>query len=331
MNLQKEILKYVKGDSKVSFDQLAMDVFNFQKENCKTYSDFLKLVGKYNFIPGSVNDIPLLPISAFKHNVVKTGYWSEETVFKSSGTQNQKYRSTHYIKDVDFYHSIATVTFQQNFDLKNSIIIGLLPSYIENQESSLVHMVDHFKTLSLPTNTHYYLNNFKELYDKLIEFKIQNKKVILFGVTFALVDFAEEFKIEYCGLSIVFTGGMKNRKREMSYRSVYAHLKNAFGKSRVTSEYGMTELMSQAYSEGSQGLYTPAKSLRILSKEFNDPFKNTINGKPGQLGVVDLGNLHTCSFILSDDIAVCHNDNGFEIKGRINHSDLRGCTLLYQN
>jgi hypothetical protein len=303
-------------------------IYNLQSKENVVYKRFLEIIGRHDIKPSSLEDIPLLPISVFKSQTIKRGDWEDEALFMSSGTGTGVHRSCHHVKDLDFYNSISSKIFGSFYPNDDYELFALLPSYIENGNSSLVQMSSHLMSLYNYNTHNFFLYNFDDLYVKLK--KNPTKKKILIGVTFALVDFANAYKIEDQNLTVVFTGGMKNRKREMSFEEVFTTLKNAFPLSSVDAEYGMTEMFSQSYTlDNIEGNYTEGKTIKIIPKEINDPFKNSKKAKTGQLGFIDLANVDTLSFVLTDDLCVQNTDLSFKLLGRITQSDLRGCTLLY--
>ena len=246
----------------------------------------------------------------------------------SSGTGTGSHRSCHHVKDLDFYNNISSEIFRSFYPNDESELFALLPSYIENGNSSLVQMSSHLMSFYNCNSDNFFLYDFDDLYIKLK--KNPTKKKILIGVTFALIDFANAYNIVDQNLTVIFTGGMKNRKREMSFEEVYTSLKNSFPISNIDAEYGMTEMFSQSYSMDSiNGNYTEGKTIKIIPKEINDPFKSSKKGKTGQLGFIDLANVDTLSFVLTDDLCIKNKDQSFNLLGRISQSDLRGCTLLY--
>ena len=330
MNLKTEILNYVAGESSLSFDDLAFEIYNLQAQRNIVYKRFLEIIGKQSESPSSLEDIPLLPISVFKHQKVITGNFNEEALFQSSGTSDNSSRSHHYVKDLQYYNEVTYHIFRQFYYHSDCEIYALLPSYLENGNSSLVAMVKGLMEKYNEKGDHFYLYNFEELYHDLC--KETDKKKVLFGVTFALIDFAREYDLSDCQLSIIFTGGMKNRKLEMSFEEVYTALKKSFPQSAIDAEYGMTEMFSQSYAlDNKAGLYRAGSSIKILAKEINDPFKNVKINKTGQLGFIDLANVDSLSFVLTDDLTVIDEHNNFKLLGRMTTSEMRGCTLMYES
>ena len=331
LTIYQQILNLFDNDNEDSFNSVAMEVFKYQSLSNTLYKQYLDLI---NCRPDSIShyrDIPLLPISLFKKEVIKSGNWNTEKVFKSSGTMQDGLRSQHHVKSIDWYNQLCKQTFiKAGFGFDNHEILGLLPSYIENGDSSLVHMVSCFQTAAKTKQPANYLYNFEELHERITAtLTDSSKKITLIGVTFALLDFAETVRIDNERLEVIFTGGMKNRKQELQHKQVCTALRKAFPKSTIRSEYGMTELLSQAYSQD-ESIYKASSTMRIVTKQLQDPFTNLNHGKTGILGIVDLANVDSCSFILSQDLSIQHKSTAFEVVGRMDDSDVRGCNLLYQ-
>jgi hypothetical protein len=267
-----------------------------------------------------------LPISFFKDHAVKSTEFKPQLVFESSGT-TQTTTSRHYVKDAGIYEESFIKGFELFYgDTKAYCILGLLPSYLGRSNSSLVYMVDKLMQLSGHSFNGFYLHNYEELFNTLRELESNKQPVILFGVTYALLDFAEAFTMKFEHTTIIETGGMKGRKREMTRQEVHALLKKQFGVKHIHSEYGMTELLSQAYSKG-DGVFSCPPWMKILVRDEDDPFEIKQDGR-GIINVVDLANIYSCSFIATDDAGVLHDDGGFEVLGRVDNSDIRGCSLL---
>jgi len=305
-------------------DEVIFDLFQYQLHNNQLFADFVDSVNG-NKSPKSLDELTFLPISFFKSHQIQTGNWESELEFASSGTTGNK-TSRHLIRASSWYQAISQDIFEQHYGvIKDSVILGLLPSYLERNNSSLVYMVDHFMKLAGSENG-FFLNDFPALYDRLIELKKSNQKVFLFGVSFALLDFAKSFKVDMPQLTIIETGGMKGRAKEMVRSELHAEIKEAFPSSEIHSEYGMTELLSQAYANGH--LFKTNPTLEVICREIGDPFAEAKKGKTGILNLIDLANVDTISFIETEDLGRCFND-GFEVLGRVDHSMARGCNLLY--
>jgi len=332
LNLKSKILEFVSGNTSTSFDELAIELFDYQSKNNVLYAKFLKLLKCNPETIKRIDDIPLLPITLFKQYEIRTGKWKEETVFRSSGTSHS-IKSSHYVKDLDYYNKISKALFENEYPDKNYEILALLPSYIENGESSLVQMVSNLLNHYNEDLDVFYLYDFEKLNNQIQ--KILNrteKNIILIGVSFALLDFCKEYKNDNERVTVIFTGGMKNRREELNYEEVYLGIKTGFPLSSVDSEYGMTEMLSQSYCRNNEkGIFSPGRSLKILCKELYDPRCNAATSKTGQIGFIDLANIDTLSFVLTDDLGVSFSNNEFKVLGRIQSSDLRGCNLLYQS
>ena len=312
------------------FDELALQVFLYQYENNAVYRQFVDLL-KVN--PSSVNDvekIPFLPISFFKNFTIKSGNWQEEAVFSSSGTTGQV-NSQHFIKEVDFYNDITKFGFEQFYgNVQQYCILALLPAYLERKGSSLVHMANYFIQQSNNNNSDFYLYNYEALAEQLEYNQNHDIPTLLLGVSFALWDLAEQFPMDLSKVIIMETGGMKGRRKEVTRTELHAIYNQAFQTTKIHSEYGMTELLSQAYSKGA-GIFYATPTMKVKIREITDPFAFQINGKVGGVNIIDLANLDSCSFIATDDLGRLFDDNSFEILGRFDNSDIRGCNLLVAN
>lgn len=312
------------------FDELALQVFLYQYENNAVYRQFVDLL-KVN--PSSVNDvekIPFLPISFFKNFTIKSGNWQEEAVFSSSGTTGQV-NSQHFIKEVDFYNDITKFGFEQFYgNVQQYCILALLPAYLERKGSSLVHMANYFIQQSNNNNSDFYLYNYEALAEQLEYNQNHGIPTLLLGVSFALWDLAEQFPMDLSKVIIMETGGMKGRRKEVTRTELHAIYNQAFQTTKIHSEYGMTELLSQAYSKGA-GIFNATPTMKVKIREITDPFAFQINGKVGGVNIIDLANLDSCSFIATDDLGRLFDDNSFEILGRFDNSDIRGCNLLVAN
>ena len=273
------------------------------------------------------SNIPFLPISFFKSHSVKTTSFIEQQVFESSGT-TQSINSKHLIKDIDIYKHSFLKSFELFYgNIKDWCIIGLLPSYLERNNSSLVFMVDELIKQSHHQNSGFYLYNFEELAITLQQLEAAKQKTLVIGVTFALLDFAALFPMQLHYTTIMETGGMKGRKKEMTKDEVHNFLKQQFGISEIHSEYGMTELLSQAYSTKSDTHICPPW-MKVFVRDKEDPLQIKPVGK-GVINVIDLANIYSCSFIATDDVGEIFEDGSFKIYGRLDNTDLRGCSLMF--
>ncbi len=283
----------------------------------------------YDILPAAITkieQIPFLPISFFKTHQVTTGTFSPQLIFTSSGTTTTV-NSQHFVKDISLYEKSFITAFQQFYGEINKLcIIGLLPSYLEREGSSLTFMVDELIRLSKHPKSGFYLYDFESLQNTLLQLNEQKQNTILIGVTYAMLDFAAVYPMPLQHTIIMETGGMKGRKEEMTREEVHRILCEAFGVKSIHSEFGMTELMSQAYSKG-KGIYHCPPWMKVMIRNEDDPLQVSSFGK-GVLNIIDLANKDSCAFIATDDAGVVYEDGSFEVLGRIDNSDLRGCSLL---
>lgn len=312
-----------------TFNEVALQVFDYQFNHVKIYHDFCKGL---NRIPPQVKnytDIPFLPIEFFKTNDVIASGKKPALIFESSGTTGMV-SSRHLVAEPKLYEESFLHTFKQHYGQPSDyVILALLPSYLERGNSSLVYMADYLIKASGRKESGFFLHNFNELYDTLLKMQAQQQKVLLLGVTYGLLDFAEAFDIKFPELIIMETGGMKGRRQEMTRQEVHAMLCASFGVSDIHSEYGMTELLSQGYSKG-QGIFeAPPAWMKIILRDMYDPLHLLPEGNTGAVNVIDLANLYSCSFIATSDLGRMHNDDRFEILGRMDNAEMRGCNLMY--
>ncbi len=309
------------------FERLALEVFRFQYAHNTVYRRFADALDRKPHAVQTIGDIPFLPIELFKTHRVVCGDFKPEAVFLSSGTTGAT-TSRHYVKSLGLYEKSFLQGFQRFFGKPEKyVVLALLPSYLERTGSSLVYMADRLIRLSGKEESGFYLNDYKALAGRLLRLKQQKKPVILLGVTYALLDLAEQFPIDFPELMVMETGGMKGRRREMVRDELHGILRRAFGVEKIFSEYGMTELLSQAYSRGN-GLFTTPPWMKVLMRDVNDPLSYVPEGKSGGINVIDLANLYSCSFIATQDLGKRHSPGGFEVLGRFDNSDVRGCNLL---
>ena len=307
-----------------NFNALALNIFQYQAKNNEVYAQYLKLIGKSVESISHYSEIPFLPISLFKTHTVKTGNFEAEQIFESSTTTNT-IPSKHHIDNINDYHKNCLNIIENRMGLLSEYeIFGLLPNYLERKNSSLVSMIKFLmEHNNQPLN--FYLYNFEELHHKLNK---NPKKKILFGVSFALLDFAQEYPQSIDDLTIIETGGMKGRKEEITKLELYHILQKAFPNSNIISEYGMTELLSQAYSD-ENGLYACPPWVKVLPRADNDPLsKDMMKGHTAALNIIDLANVNSCCFIATDDLGRVYEDGRFEVTGRLDQSDIRGCSLM---
>jgi hypothetical protein len=324
---RRELLKKITNVNASSFDSVAMEVFEYQAVNNPLYAEYLHLIKKNPSTVHSVKEIPFLPISFFKSHQIKTSSWATEQVFTSSGTTGMV-TSQHHVRDLEWYQQVSMACFAPFYGSPaDYCILALLPSYLERSGSSLVFMADFFIRQSKYTSSGFFLNEKAVLVNTLKDCVKHKIPTILLGVSFALWDLAEENPMALKDVIIMETGGMKGRRQEITRPALHHILKTAFKVGQIHSEYGMTELLSQAYSSG-HGIFYPGPSMRVLTREITDPFAiNPIN-KNGVINIIDLANLDSISFIATEDLGKVYEDNSFEIIGRLDASDVRGCNLM---
>lgn len=303
-------------------DEVVRKLFCYQRDNNPLYGRFVELLGDKKIFP-------FLPVPFFKSHEIKTGDWSAETWFESSGTTGQT-SSVHLVRDLNWYLTNAERGFSGFYGHPRKwCILGLLPNYLERGHSSLVAMVNYMTELSEHPESGFFLNDFERLRDTLIRCRKEGVSVLLLGVTYALLDFAERYPMNLQGVTVMETGGMKGRRKEMTRTEVHQVLMEAFGVDCIHSEYGMTELFSQAYARGGT-IFAPANTMKVVATEINDPFCTVTPGKTGVLNIIDLANLDTVSFIQTEDIGRVHPDGSFEVLGRLDAAELRGCNLMVE-
>jgi phenylacetate-coenzyme A ligase PaaK-like adenylate-forming protein len=310
--------------SNEDFEKIALEVYSFQKENCAVYSEYLTALNKPK--PTSVSEIPFLPISFFKSHKVVCGDSKEQVLFKSSGTGGE--RSHHFVLDTEIYKRSFTAIYNDQIgDPKDQVILALLPNYMEQGESSLVYMVDELIKQSESELSGFFLENHLDLISNYEQAIALGKSAVIFGVSYALLDLAE-LNPNLSKATVIETGGMKGRRKELSKKEMHDILKEGFNCESISSEYGMTELLSQSYSN-SDGKFDQPAWMKIIIRDINDPFSYVREGKSGGINIVDLANLNSCSFIATQDLGKMTN-NQFEILGRFDNSDIRGCNLLME-
>ncbi len=309
-----------------NFEKTALEIFRFQSENNIVYKKYISQLNIDKRRVDSLTKIPFLPIDFFKTQIIKTTNFEPELIFESSGT-TKTVNSNHYVKDISFYKKSLTEGFKKFYGPPEKwCVIGLLPSYLERKNSSLVFMVDELIRMSEHPKSNFYLYEFEKLSNVLQELEKEKQKTLLIGVTYALMDFAEKYPIQLKHTVVMETGGMKGRRKEITRKEVHDFLKAKFGLPSVHSEYGMTELLSQAYSK-KDGVFECVPCMKILIRNEDDPFDISFTGA-GLINVLDLANIYSCSFIATDDAGKIFDDGSFEISGRSDGSDLRGCNLL---
>lgn len=315
-----------------NFSSLALEVFHFQYTNNIIYQQYCNALGISQDLVKQLTDIPFLPIGFFKTHTVKTTSFTTSTIFESSGTTGTV-NSQHYVKDLSLYTESFSKTFELFYgNIQNWCILALLPSYLERQHSSLVVMADALIKASGNADSGFYLHDHARLAATLAKLEQQKQPTLLLGVTFGLLDFAEHHPMPLRYTTIMETGGMKGRREEITREEVHTLLTTAFGVDNIHSEYGMTELLSQAYSQKNGVFYCPPW-MKVLVRSEDDPLtiEKNISGNGamnGVINVIDLANLYSCSFIATEDAGRLYADGGFEVLGRIDNSDIRGCSLM---
>jgi hypothetical protein len=306
-----------------NFDEIALELFRFQAQNNAVYNQYLnQLRVNINNIQ-SIEEIPFLPIRFFKDHEVKTGIWLTQRVYKSSGTTDTT-RSAHSLWDETFYLNHSLTIFENSFGpITNYRVLALLPAY-DTGHSSLVAMARHFISKSESADSGFFLHNFAELIDLLGAPGNSKPKTILLGVSHALLDLADYGPFAFGDLIVIETGGMKGRKEEITREELHQRIRTGLGATKICSEYGMTELCSQAYSK-SNGIFQCASTMKVIAREITDPFSAT--NSTGTLNIIDLANYHSCGFIETQDLGRV-TERGFEVLGRVDNSEARGCNLM---
>ena len=327
LTISPEQLFSIRSESE--FSHLALEIFNYQATENAVYSRFVKTLGINASTITNIKQIPFLPIELFKTHSILCGNESPQIVFSSSGTTGSV-QSKHPVKDLSIYIESFRKGFQHFYgDITEYTILALLPSYLEREGSSLIYMVDDLINESKSTESGYFLYNHDELNAILNRLKAEKTKTLLIGVTYALLDFVEAYTINFPELIVMETGGMKGKRKEMIREELHDILYKGFSVSAIHSEYGMTELLSQGYSKGN-GKFGCPPWMQVFIRDTNDPFSLLENGKTGGINVIDLANIHSCSFLATQDLGKKNTDGSFEILGRFDNSDIRGCNLLIQ-
>jgi len=329
MTKRADLLKQINGVTPEKFDALALEVFQYQASENPVYRRYLELLERDTNKVTDIKDIPFLPIELFKKYDIKTGKWLPEATFSSSGTTGQE-RSHHSVRQVSFYQQNTLRGFESFYGHAHQYcVLGLLPSYLERTGSSLVGMVDFFIQHSEQQESGFFLDDTDALLHILRKNQLKNIPTLLIGVSFALLDLAERRKEDFSTNTIMETGGMKGRRKELVRSELHDILRKSFNVKQIHSEYGMTELFSQAYSTGELPLrFEGAPTLRTLVREVSDPFAYVPQARTGALNIIDLANIDTCAFIATDDLGKVYADGRFEVLGRLDNSDVRGCNLM---
>lgn len=313
----------------LEFEKLSLEIFNYQVRNCEVYGSFVNNLGIDIRKVNNLDNIPFLPIEFFKSQKISCSKDEASIVFSSSGTTGLS-QSRHFVHDIDLYIQSYRTAFNLFYgEISNYTILALLPSYLEREGSSLIYMVNDLIGLSKNKKSGYFLDEHHLLHKTLDELNKSKTPTILIGVTYALLDFAESHSIEFPELIVMETGGMKGKRKEILRTELHEVLCAGFGVPMIHSEYGMTELLSQAYSKGSGIFHTPAW-MKVRVRDTNDPLTLLRDESTGGLNIIDLANVHSCSFIATQDLGKCYPDGSFEVLGRFDNSDIRGCNLLVQ-
>lgn len=326
LNTLKNKIFEIQNDTE--FNEIALEIFRYQYNNNHIYKQFIDI---NDFKISEINhykSIPFLPIEFFKTHKILSSNIIPEMFFESSGTSGMT-RSRHFISNIDIYEKSFLKSFETFYgNIEKYCLIALLPNYQEQKNSSLIYMINKLIAATKNTDSGFYLYNLENLAKKLTELNTKKQQTILFGVTYALLDLAENFPINIPETIIFETGGMKGRRKEMIKEELHNRLKTAFKVNTIHGEYGMTELLSQAYSKENGRFYAP-KWMKILIRETNDPFSILDNNRTGGINIIDLANIESCSFIATQDLGIRFEDGSFEISGRFDNSDIRGCNLMH--
>lgn len=313
-------------DTPEAFERLALQTFEYQYEHVSVYRNFCNALNKTPASVKKIADIPFMPVSFFKTHKVLDASKTPQTIFTSSGTTGA-IKSKHYIADLGLYEISFLKTFELFFgSVEDIVILALLPSYFDQERSSLIYMVNDLVRKSKNQHSGFFLSDTSGLVEKLNILEKEGRKTILIGVSFALLDLIEEHSFQLDNTIIMETGGMKGRRKEIIREELHARLKKGFGVEKIYSEYGMTELLSQAYSEG-DGIFKCPPWMKICTRDTEDAL-SYVHGKTGGINVIDLANKHSCSFIATQDLGKLHPNGSFEILGRFDTSDIRGCNLM---
>ncbi|WP_394974713.1 acyl transferase [uncultured Croceitalea sp.] len=313
--------------SQDEFDSLALQTFKFQYYNNTVYQTFCNHLKRNPYNIKEVSEIPFLPIQFFKSKKIVATKSSAEVIFKSSGTTGTK-TSKHFVSDTSIYEDSYLKGFKYFYgDIEDYCILALLPSYLEREGSSLIYMVNDLIKKSNHPESGFYLNDLHKLKTKLEELKKSDVKVLLVGVSFALLDLVEKYNLLVPNTVVMETGGMKGRRKEIIRNELHTILKKGLGVKTIHSEYGMTELLSQAYSKG-EGIFQSPPWMKVLIRDTENPLEIQSHQKTGGINVIDLANVNSCSFIATQDLGKTNKDGAFEILGRFDHSDIRGCNLM---
>lgn len=324
-----ELIQKIQNIQNNDFEALACAVFQYQYEYNALYREFVDLLKINRHKVTTLAQIPFLPIHLFKSHIIKTADLPHEVIFTSSGTTDS-INAQHYVTNGDFYRKITEIGFRHFYgNIEDYCILALLPNYLERSGSSLVYMVDYFITQSKYPQSGFFLHQLEDLAAVLESSNTQKTPTILIGVSFALLDLAEQFPMDLSNIIIMETGGMKGRRKEITREELHSILKDSFKVAAIHSEYGMTELLSQGYSQGN-GIFKCSPTMRVLTREITDPLTLQQPGRNGAVQIIDLANLDSIAFIATEDVGVVYENGDFEIKGRLDISEIRGCNLMVE-
>ncbi len=326
MNFEKQIFE-INNDA--DFEKLALSLFHYQYLNNAVYQKYVDLLKIKPDLVTSVEAIPCMPVSFFKNHTITSGSFTPELEFYSSKTTGQQ-SSVHYIKSAALYEKSLMKGFEQHFGkLTDYSIFALLPSYLERENASLVYMVDTLIKATKKSTGGFYLYNHQQLVRDIKAAQSRGENIILWGVSFALLDLAEDYSGQLKNIRIIETGGMKGRRKELTRKELHDTLKEAFTPVAIDSEYGMTELLSQAWSINETPFKSPAW-LKIFIRDTYDPRNYLTKGQQGLINVIDLANIHSCAFLETNDLGIMR-ESGFEVLGRFDQSEIRGCNLMIES
>ena len=322
--MQKDIFNI---QNEAGFTEVALAVFKHQFQTNRVYRSFCDLINVHPSDVQKVSDIPFLPIQFFKSRKVLASREEVQEIFTSSGTTGSR-TSKHFVTDIKLYKESYRKGFHHFYgNIEAYTVLALLPNYLERKGSSLVYMVEDFIARSKHVESGFYLDNVEELSKMLIKLDKSGQKTLLIGVSFALLDLIEKQQFNLKNTIVMETGGMKGRRKELVREELHAILQEGFGVNEIHSEYGMTELLSQGYSQG-KGIFKTPPWMRVLTRDTEDALSIQSPGKNGGMNVIDLANYNSCSFIATQDLGKVHIDGTFEIIGRFDSSDIRGCNLM---
>lgn len=310
-----------------NFKSIALEVFKLQAEENIVYREFISYLNIDIDQVKEIHQIPFLPIQFFKSHKVVTGIDQEQDIFLSSGTTGMS-QSKHYVTNLNIYEESYSKAFKYFYgNIEDYVVLGLLPAYLERNGSSLIYMVDDLIKKSNHPESGFYLNDHDKLVENIIRLENRKQKILLIGVSFALLDLLDDYNLDLKYTTIMETGGMKGRRKELIREELHNEFTKGFGVESIHSEYGMTELLSQAYSKG-KGIFNCPPWMKVLTRDTEDPFSYLSNGKTGGINVIDLANINSCSFISTQDLGRIYPDESFEVIGRFDNSDIRGCNLM---